>query len=171
VEVLMKRALILAGRGCHKSQKEAWLETVHAKAYDSLKPKKFAKEKKKAKLDPDKDYTKDKKCIGCHVTGFGKVGGFRTKLPKAKAKFLKDVGCESCHGPGSLYRKAHRKASNKFKKTKKKSPRKTLVKLRRGLQQLPSELRGLWMEGGERTLYTVYTGCRPEVQIRLRKVG
>jgi hypothetical protein len=114
--------------GCHKSQKESWLETVHAKSFDSLKPKKFAKEKKKAKLDPKKDYTKDKKCIGCHVTGFAKTGGYRTKLPKAKAKFLKGVGCESCHGPGSLYRKGHRKASNKFKKTKKTTPRKVLVK-------------------------------------------
>jgi hypothetical protein len=115
--------------GCHKSQKDSWLETTHSKAFDSLKPKKNAKEKKKAKLDPDKDYTKDKKCIGCHVTGFAKSGGYRTGLPKAKAKYLKGVGCEDCHGAGSLYRKEHRKASNKFKKTKKKSPRKTLVKL------------------------------------------
>jgi hypothetical protein len=97
-------------------------------AFDSLKPKTFVKEKKKAKLDPDKDYRKDKKCIGCHVTGFGKTGGYRTKMGKTKIKYYRSVSCESCHGPGSLYRKAHRKASNKFKKTKKKSPRKTLVK-------------------------------------------
>lgn len=114
--------------GCHKSQKESWLETTHAHAFDSLKPNTHAKEKKKAKLDPKKDYTKDKKCIGCHVTGFGKTGGFRTKAAKTKKKYLKGVTCESCHGPGSLYRKGHRKASNKFKKTKKKTPRKTLVK-------------------------------------------
>jgi hypothetical protein len=114
--------------GCHKSQKESWLETSHKDAFKSLKPNVDAKAKKKAKLDPAKDYTKDKKCVGCHVTGFAKKGGYRKGLPKAKAKYLATVGCESCHGPGSIYRKSHRKASNKFKKTKKKSPRKPLVK-------------------------------------------
>lgn len=115
--------------GCHKSQKTSWLETAHAKAYESLKAGKNEEAKTKAKLDPKKDYSKDKKCIGCHVTGFAKTGGFRTKLPKAKAKYLKGVGCESCHGPGSLYRKSHRKASNKFKKKQKKTARKTLLKV------------------------------------------
>ena len=52
---------------CHKSQAESWTQTAHAKAMDSLKPNTKAEAKKKAKLDPKKDYTKDKDCIGCHV--------------------------------------------------------------------------------------------------------
>ena len=57
--------------GCHISQRDSWLDTSHAKAMDSLKPKAKANEKKKAKLDPNKDYTNDKDCIGCHTTGYG----------------------------------------------------------------------------------------------------
>lgn len=117
------------GCGCHKSQKDSWLETKHAHAFDSLKPNSHVKDKKKAGLDPKKDYTKDKKCLPCHTTGFGKPGGYRTGLSKTKAKYLKGVGCEECHGPGSLYRKEHKKAGKKFKKSKKKTPRKKLVKM------------------------------------------
>ena len=57
---------------CHKSQAESWGDTAHAKAMDSLKPNTKAEAKKKAKLDPKKDYTKDKDCVGCHVDGWGK---------------------------------------------------------------------------------------------------
>ena len=116
-------------KGCHKSQKESWLDTKHKKAFNALKPGKMKKEKKKANLDPDKDYRKDKKCIGCHVTGFAKKGGFRTGLGKSKAKYLKGVGCEACHGPGSLYRKGHRKAGNKYKKKGEATERKPLLKM------------------------------------------
>ncbi|HKX52828.1 MAG TPA: multiheme c-type cytochrome, partial [Nitrosospira sp.] len=41
---------------CHKSQAESWGSTAHAKAMDSLKPNTKAEAKKKAKLDPAKDY-------------------------------------------------------------------------------------------------------------------
>lgn len=113
--------------GCHKSQKDSWLQTEHAEAFHALKPGEHREEKKKAKLDPEKDYTKDEKCIGCHVVGYKGTGGYRGGLSETRAKFLRDVSCESCHGPGSLYRKDHSKAGNKFKKTNQKSPRKPLV--------------------------------------------
>ena len=113
--------------GCHKSQKDSWLATEHAEAFHALKPGEHREEKKKAKLDPDKDYTKDEKCVGCHVTGYKKTGGYREGLSESKAKHLGDVGCEECHGPGSLYRKAHSKAGNKYKKSKETSPRKDLA--------------------------------------------
>jgi len=113
--------------GCHKSQKDSWLETKHAKAMDSLKPKTHADHKKKAKLDPDKDYTQDKNCIGCHTTGFGGKGGYTVGMPESKAKYLAAIGCEVCHGAGSLYRKEHSKAGDQFKKTQKSTPRKELV--------------------------------------------
>ena len=109
---------------CHKSQAKSWKKTAHAKAMNSLKPNKKAKAKKKANLDPTKDYTKDKDCVGCHVDGFGKKGGYVIGKPK---KWLTGVGCESCHGPGSKYRGIHRKAGAKFEKTKKTTPRKVLA--------------------------------------------
>lgn len=113
--------------GCHKSQKDSWLETKHAKAFESLKPKEHADHKKKAKLDPEKDYTQDKNCIGCHTIGYGERGGYKEGMPEAKAKYLTGVGCEDCHGAGSLYRKEHSKAGDQFKKTQKPTPRKALV--------------------------------------------
>lgn len=113
--------------GCHKSQKDSWLETKHAKAVESLKPKAEAEKKRKAKLDPNKDYSSDEKCIGCHVTGYKQNGGYREGLPETKAKYLSGVGCEDCHGAGSVYRKEHSKGGSKFKKTEEKSPRKALV--------------------------------------------
>ena len=56
---------------CHKSEADSWLKTAHAKAVDSLKATRDKEKNKamvKAKLDPKKDFTKDKDCIGCHVT-------------------------------------------------------------------------------------------------------
>ncbi len=113
--------------GCHKSQKDSWLKTAHGDAFDMLKPKEKAKEKKKAKLDPEKDYTDDEKCVGCHVTGYKQAGGYSERVSESKAKYLINVGCEACHGPGSIYRKEHSKGGNRYKKTNEKSPRQDLV--------------------------------------------
>src|ERR671910_460335 len=109
---------------CHKSQAESWGDTAHAKAMESLKPGTKEEAKKKAKLDPKKDYTKDKDCVGCHVDGWGKEGGYMLDDP---SKFTTGVGCESCHGPGSKYRGIHRKAGAAFEKSKKTAPRQTLA--------------------------------------------
>ncbi len=57
---------------CHKSQAKAWGETAHANAMESLKAGERKEAKVKAGLDPDKDYTQDKDCVGCHVDGWGK---------------------------------------------------------------------------------------------------
>ena len=72
---------------CHKTQVAAWKEWPMAKAWDKLS----AEEQKKDE------------CIKCHVTGFGKPGGWVSfeKTPK-----LVGVQCEACHGPGTLHLKA-----------------------------------------------------------------
>jgi hypothetical protein len=90
---------------CHLAVFKSWEETLHAKAMEALMPGNRAEVKEKFGLDPQKDYTKDEKCIKCHTTGFGKPGGY-VMPTEGDAKSAKDaekmagVGCEMCHGPG-----------------------------------------------------------------------
>lgn len=41
-----------------------------------------------------------KQCYGCHTTGYGKPGGFRSF---EETPDLGHAGCEVCHGPGSRH--------------------------------------------------------------------
>lgn len=112
---------------CHDVHGESWAATSHAKAFDSLKANTKAEEKKKAKLDPAKDYTKDRDCVGCHSTGFGKAGGYALgKDPGGPEKFG-SVGCEACHGPGSDYREEHGTAEKKLLRSQQSTPRKLIA--------------------------------------------
>jgi hypothetical protein len=63
---------------CHISQHKTWAASKHAAAVSVLKPE----ELKKAD------------CMGCHTVGFDAATG---------AAAEEAVGCESCHGPGSIY--------------------------------------------------------------------
>jgi hypothetical protein len=67
---------------CHKPAMLYWKKTVHAKAWKTL-------------VDVGKQA--DYKCVSCHVTGYGEVGG--TSLGHTQK--LEAVQCETCHGPGS----------------------------------------------------------------------
>lgn len=96
---------------CHIKEHRSWEATKMAQAFESLKPGVAADKKKAAGLDPDKDYTTDKECVGCHTTGFGKPGGF---VDIATTPDLAGVGCEMCHGPGGTYTKdEHMSLKNK----------------------------------------------------------
>ncbi|MCA9623551.1 MAG: hypothetical protein KC731_31235 [Myxococcales bacterium] len=69
---------------CHMEAEEVWKKTGHAKAYATL----------------EKDFKEfNLECVGCHVTGYGKAGGSTVTFVEG----LKDVQCETCHGPGSLH--------------------------------------------------------------------
>jgi cytochrome c554/c'-like protein len=70
---------------CHPNAAAVWKASAHAHAFATLIDR-------KADADP--------KCIGCHTTGFGIALGYRRELGATR---LVDVGCESCHGPGSLH--------------------------------------------------------------------
>lgn len=94
---------------CHKTTAISWEMGAHARAFETLKPGTKQQEKLKAKLDPDKDYTDDIKCLKCHTTGYDEEGGFKdiTSTPA-----MAGVGCESCHGAGSKYKWVHARNKN-----------------------------------------------------------
>ena len=67
---------------CHEAEHETWMLTSHAGAFDTL-----------VKHGADSNA----ECVGCHVVGFGKDGGY--EIGKHQME-LEDVGCEDCHGRG-----------------------------------------------------------------------
>jgi hypothetical protein len=77
-------------KGCHKSQYVVWEKHPHSHAYDTLV--------NKAKRPSLRQF--DGECVGCHTIGFGYKSGFTNEEATPK---LKNVGCESCHGPASLH--------------------------------------------------------------------
>ncbi|MGV1099199.1 UshA-like (seleno)protein [Thiovibrio sp. JS02] len=70
---------------CHAEQERKWLNTRHARAYDTLQRK---------------DQQFNTNCLPCHVTG-------ALTLPQTSilgiGKDLHQVGCESCHGPAGQH--------------------------------------------------------------------
>ena len=75
---------------CHPAAYAFWEKTPHAGAW--------------ATLEKDgKHY--DLTCIGCHVVGYRRPGGF-CRLKEASG--FENVGCETCHGPGSLHAEDHK---------------------------------------------------------------
>jgi hypothetical protein len=62
---------------CHQTQHQSWLQTAHARAYQTL-----VRETKSS----------DPACLTCHTTGFA-------SLRNSGANMV-NVQCEACHGPG-----------------------------------------------------------------------
>ncbi|MCC7431687.1 hypothetical protein IT568_12660 [bacterium] len=89
---------------CHAKQYNFWVETSHAKAYQTL-----VKENKQFSVD----------CVGCHVTGWEENGGFSNPY---QVDNLKDVQCESCHGAGKAHLLTSREDVDAKRKTITKVP-------------------------------------------------
>jgi hypothetical protein len=70
---------------CHQSAAAIWSASAHSRAFATLVSQ-------NADADP--------RCIACHTVGFGDPSGYHRDL---HATALVNVGCESCHGPGSLH--------------------------------------------------------------------
>ncbi len=85
-----------------------------SQAFELLKPGERADAKKAAGLDPAKDYTTDTKCLGCHVTGDGKPGGYGSG---GDDSVLQGVSCEMCHGAAGdwLTKELHSNDNKHFK--------------------------------------------------------
>jgi hypothetical protein len=90
-------------KSCHKKENIGnqygwWLESTHAKAYESLATDKAKKWGAEVGID---DPQQDEKCVKCHVTAHGVADDMVSK----KFDRLAGVQCEACHGAGKDYRK------------------------------------------------------------------
>ena len=72
---------------CHPDKAEGWKTTPHAHAFETLKTQGEEKQQNPG-------------CIECHVVAYEKDGGF---IDMDLTPELKDVQCESCHGPGKQH--------------------------------------------------------------------
>lgn len=100
-------------RMCHIKQHNSWKRTGKSRSLNALKAGKVVEVKKQCGLDPENDYTRDENCLKCHVTGYGRPGGYAVpdtadERAVKRAARRAHVGCESCHGPGSEYVKLHK---------------------------------------------------------------
>jgi hypothetical protein len=91
---------------CHRTdqqgkQEAIWKESLHAKAYETLKSE------QSKKIATDKGITKApheaQECLVCHATGWD----LPAERLDARFKVEDGVQCETCHGAGSEYRAVH----------------------------------------------------------------
>lgn len=88
---------------CHKTSKQGeqlriWEESAHAKAFATLAtPAALEIGKARGIANPQEA----DECLVCHVTGHGVSDDLKGK----KFSHTEGVGCEVCHGPGSIYKK------------------------------------------------------------------
>lgn len=71
----------MACASCHRGEFVDWLFTPHSVAFHDLH---------------EIGRAADETCVGCHVTGWGQPGGFRS-IEKDRSRA--DVQCETCHEP------------------------------------------------------------------------
>jgi hypothetical protein len=72
-------------QGCHRATFSVYAQTGHAAAYRRL-------------VEVHKQYRLE--CVGCHVVGIQQPGGV-CRVDRVTGR--DEVGCENCHGPGSLH--------------------------------------------------------------------
>lgn len=75
-------------QSCHPAQYQRWQQSEHFKAFKDLEA-------------VGKTY--DSHCVGCHVVGFEKPGGY---LDPQLSTQLTGVQCENCHGGGRAHLKS-----------------------------------------------------------------
>ncbi|MBO7726263.1 MAG: hypothetical protein J6S40_07305 [Thermoguttaceae bacterium] len=85
---------------CHSDAYDIWRESRHSTAWKSLSTDPPTEHT----ADPPRNFDPD--CVSCHVVGWNGaahvpyIGGYSDMK---KTPHLANVGCESCHGPGSRH--------------------------------------------------------------------
>ncbi len=70
---------------CNRAEVKSWQRTKHARAYETL-------------VEKNRQYNLD--CLFCHVTGIDRQ---HKSTALSVSTELREVGCESCHGPGRAH--------------------------------------------------------------------
>jgi hypothetical protein len=88
---------------CHKTEKQGnqlgiWKETMHSKAFETLKSDKANEIAKKQGFTTPAAETEA--CLKCHVSGYNAAADMK----QAKFRMEDGVQCETCHGAGSEYK-------------------------------------------------------------------
>jgi hypothetical protein len=73
---------------CHPAEFAVWAKSNHSHAMEALEKK----------ADRPKNRQFDGECVVCHTVAFGQVSGYQNDTA---TPHLRNVGCESCHGPGN----------------------------------------------------------------------
>jgi hypothetical protein len=95
-----------ACQACHPEEYESFITYAKkAKSFTSI-------ERLQRNLTPEEV----KRCYACHTTGYGQPGGF---ISLEETPYLKNSGCEVCHGPGEKHIRDQSAASIKGHLTKK----------------------------------------------------
>ncbi|MEW6215039.1 MAG: cytochrome c family protein [Nitrospirota bacterium] len=80
----------LVCKGCHEKEYNSFITYAKkSRSFESI-------ERVKKGLTEEEI----KGCYHCHTTGYGKLGGF---ISPEKTPYLKNAGCEVCHGPGEFH--------------------------------------------------------------------
>lgn len=103
---------------CHRKAEKGnqfgvWSESAHATAFETLASEESAKIAKEMGIEGPANEAGE--CLVCHVTGWEKAKGYEVLSAEFvanadNARAVKknnskaNVGCESCHGPGSGYK-------------------------------------------------------------------
>ena len=92
-------------RICHRAktgdQWQIWLDSAHARAYETLASDESQKIAEEQGLG---DPQQEEECLRCHAT-HAFLGRDVPLAERNKYEDAEGVGCEACHGPGSDYKK------------------------------------------------------------------
>ncbi len=101
---------------CHLKEYKAWAESKHAHSLEMLASAPADSVKARAallKVELKGAADKSDDCVVCHTTGFKLAGGYPEADSTANAN-VAFVGCEGCHGPGSLHKAAAKEDRKKM---------------------------------------------------------
>ena len=139
-------------QSCHVAEHKQWSDTKHSHAFEALA--KIATRPSNRQFDGE--------CIICHTVGYSYNTGYDGT---ADTTHLRDVGCEVCHGPGSLHSaKGDDATLYKYLSPWKRQPTDKLPEMKKilaaGAETDPEKRNGLFTAAEKSVLLRVDAACQ-----------